>query len=321
MLIVDAGGKGDFTSIQAAIDALSEKEEGKTKILIRPGIYRERVVIHRDHVRLSGEDAETTVITRSGCAKDLNPDGTERGTFLSATMLVTGRDVEIRNLTIRNDAGDGREVGQAVALYAAGDGCVMRGCRLLAHQDTLFCGPLMPKVIADVGAEYAGSAEVVTSVGDCPATHSRLRFEDCLIRGDIDFIFGPYRCLFENCELFMNERGGFYTAANTPEEQDLGLVFHRCRLTGACGNGQAYLGRPWRKYARTVFLDCEMDEHVAPEGFRDWDGERVITGRCGEWNTRGARADQSPRHPAQKRMTDEEAKHILESIKKDGKAE
>jgi pectinesterase len=84
-------------------------------------------------------------------------------------------------------------------------------------------------------------------------------------------------------------------------------VFHRCLLTGECGEGKAYLGRPWRKYARTVFLDCEMDSHVAPEGFADWDEERVITDRCGEWHTTGPQADQRFRHPAQKRLTDAEA--------------
>ena len=85
------------------------------------------------------------------------------------------------------------------------------------------------------------------------------------------------------------------------------MVFHRCLLTGECEPGAGYLGRPWRKYARTLFLECEMDEHVAPEGFCDWDADRVVTDRCGEWHTSGARAGQETRHPAQKRLTDEEA--------------
>ena len=123
----------------------------------------------------------------------------------------------------------------------------------------------------------------------------------------MDFIFGCYRCWFERCTLFMNARGGFYTAANTNEAQPHGLVFHRCVLTGECESGAGFLGRPWRKHARTVFLECEMDEHVAPEGFCDWDEERVVTYRLGEWGTTGCRADQSSRHPAQKRLTEEEA--------------
>ena len=274
MIIVAPDGTGDFCSIQAAVDALPESGG---EILIRPGEYREKAVVHRDGVRLAGEDRERTVITWNGCAKDLYPDGTEKGTFLSATLMVTGSDVTVENLTIRNDAGDGRVAGQAVAVYAAGDRGVWRNCSLIAHQ----------------------------------LTRSRQYFENCLIRGDVDFIFGSYRCWFENCTLFMNERGGWYTAANTNENQPRGFVFHRCRLTGECAPGAGYLGRPWRKYARTVFLECEMDEHVAPEGFSDWDGERVVTDRCGEWRTTGARADQRTRHPAQRRLTDREAEEIL----------
>ena len=126
----------------------------------------------------------------------------------------------------------------------------------------------------------------------------------------MDFIFGSYRCWFECCTLFMNERGGYYTAANTNQAQPYGFVFHRCRLTGDCQPGEGWLGRPWRKYARTVFLECEMDEHVAPEGFCDWDKDRVVTDRYGEWHTTGVRADQTVRHPSQKRLTDEEALNI-----------
>ena len=311
MIIVAKDGSGDFTSLQAAIDALPEAGgEGTAEILIRAGEYREKVVIHRDHVRLTGEDREKTVITWNGCAKDRYPDGTEKGTFLSATLMTTGEDIEVENLTIRNDAGDGRDVGQAVAVYAAGDRGSWRRCSFIAHQDTLFCGPIrMPNTLEDIG-ERSGKAERFFRVEDGHLTYSRQYFEDCFIRGDVDFIFGSYRCWFERCELYMNERGGFYTAANTNEAQDFGFVFHRCRLTGECAPGEGFLGRPWRKYARTVFLACEMDEHVAEEGFCDWDEERVVTGRYGEWRTTGVRADQTGRHPAQKRMTDGEAAAI-----------
>ena len=307
MIIVARDGSGDYTSLQAAVDGVTESGRAPVIILMRAGEYQEKVVIHRNNIRIVGEDPETTVLTWNGCAKDTYPDGTEKGTFLSSTLMVTGHNVEVENLTVRNDAGDGRKVGQAVAVYAAGDRGVWRNCRMIACQDTLFCGPLrIPNVIEEIG-DRRGAAEAVTRVEDGHLTWSRQYFENCFIRGDVDFIFGSYRCWFEKCTLFMNERGGWYTAANTNRHQPHGMVFHRCRLTGACGEGEASLGRPWRAFARTVFLDCEMDAHVAPDGFRDWDGERVVTERYGEWHTRGARADQRSRHPAQKRLTDEDA--------------
>ena len=311
MIIVAKDGSGDFRSIQEAVDALPDTAEGEgARILVREGEYRERVVIHKNGVRLEGADREGTVLAWNGCAKDTYPDGTEKGTFLSATLTVTGRDVTVENMTVRNDAGDGRKAGQAVAVYAAGDRGIWRRCSLLAHQDTLFCGPVRLPNLGEAIGSRAGCAEAYTRVEDGPLTRSRQYFEECLIRGDVDFIFGPYRCWFEGCTLFMNERGGWYTAANTNEAQPFGFVFHNCALTGECAEGAAFLGRPWRKYARTVFLACEMDAHVAPEGFSDWDAERVITGRCGEWRTSGARADQRTRHPAQKRLTDAEAAEI-----------
>ena len=303
--IVSGDGTGDFISVQQAVDA---SPDGGT-VYIRRGVYHERVVAHRDGLRIVGESAEDTVITGSACAKDTFPDGRPRGTFLSFTMIMTGRDVTVENLTVRNDAGDGDAVGQAVAVYAAGDRGVWRGCRLIAHQDTLFCGPTMPKVEVDI-APYVSHAECVESVGDSPLTHGRVYFENCLIRGDTDFIFGPYRCWFEGCTLVMNARGGWYTAANTPEDQPYGFVFHRCRLTGECPAGKAYLGRPWRRFARTLFLDCDMDACVAPQGFADWDEDVRVSDRCGEWKTAGIRADLRSRHPAQKRLTDEEAEAV-----------
>ena len=307
MIVVAKDGTGDFTSIQAAIDAIPEAPgRSPALVLVCAGEYREKVVIHRDHVRLVGEDRDRTVLTWNGCAMDQYEDGTVKGTFLSATLMTTGRNIEVENMTVRNDAGDGREVGQAVAVYAAGDRGIWRNCRFIAHQDTLFCGPVrLPNTLEDI-LPRGGSAEKAIRVEGGPLTSGRQYFEDCFIRGDVDFIFGCYRCWFERCTLFMNIRGGFYTAANTNRAQPFGFVFHRCVLTGECGDGEGFLGRPWRKNARTLFLECEMDEHVAPEGFCDWDADRVVTDRCGEWRTTGARADQSCRHPAQKRLTDEE---------------
>ncbi len=309
-IVIAPDGSGDFTSLQAAVDAIPEAAEG-AELFLRSGVYRERVVIHRDSVRLVGEDRERTVIAASGCAKDPDENGLERGTFLSATLLVSGSHVTVENLTVRNDAGDGRIVGQAVAVYAAGDRGLWRNVNMIANQDTLYCGPLNPKV-AEFISPRRGSAELadVDNLGNCPLTESVQRFENCFIRGDVDFIFGSYRCLFDRCTLYMNERGGYYTASNSAEGQPWGMVFRRCVLTGECAEGKAWLGRPWRRFARTVFLNCDMDDHVAPQGFSDWDEERVITDLYGEYGTTGVRADLSERDPREKRLSPQEAQEF-----------
>lgn len=301
MTITVAKQGGDHRDIQSAVNAAANGDE----ILILNGVYEGRVCVNKDGLRLRGESAQGVVITASHCAKDKDENGKDKGTFLSFTFIVTGNDVTVENLTIRNDAGDGSVVGQAVAVYAAGDRDVWKNVRMIAHQDTLFCGPTMPKVAKEVLPVILPDG--VDSVGDCPEIHMRQYFEDCFIQGDVDFIFGPYTCWFEHCTLFMNARGGYYTAANTPEACEWGMVFHDCLLTG---EGEGYLGRPWRAFARTLFLDCCMDEHVHPQGFADWDEKRVVTERYGEYGTTGARAEQSTRHPKQKRMTAEEAARL-----------
>ncbi|MCR4621291.1 MAG: hypothetical protein K5663_04345 [Clostridiales bacterium] len=304
--VVAKDGSGDFTSIQQAVDAMPVASNTPSIIILRMDEYRERVVIDKSDLRIVGEARDRTVITASACAKDQDADGKEKGTFLSSTVIVTGDNVEIENLTIRNDAGDGRQVGQAVALYAAGDRGVFRNLRLIAHQDTLFCGPLMEKVVKDIQGRR-GRAQIVDSVCDCTPTFAREYFENCFIQGDVDFIFGPYRCWFEKCTLFMNRRGGWYTAANTPESQPHGFVFSDCALTGECGEGMAFLGRPWRKFARTAFVGCSMDACVAPQGFADWDGERRVTWRYQEYATTGENSGLEARHPSEKLLTSQEA--------------
>ncbi len=166
--IVAKDGSGDFTSLQQAVDEAPRGGLEPTVILLRMDTYQEKVVIHRDHLRIVGEARDRTVLTFSGCAKDKDEEGLEKGTFLSYTLLITGRDVEIENLTVRNDAGNGETVGQAVAVYAAGDRGVFRNCRLIAHQDTLFLGPTMPKLQKDALPRVI--PEGVPGVGDCPYT-------------------------------------------------------------------------------------------------------------------------------------------------------
>lgn len=308
--VIAQDGTGDFTSIQAAIDALPDGNRAPTTLLVRMEEFHEKVIVNKDNLRIVGEARDRTVLTNSGCAKDLDADGQEKGTFLSYTLLITGRNVEIENITVRNDAGDGRDVGQAVAVYAAGDRGVFRNVKMIAHQDTLFCGPVNEKVRLDALPREIYTTAHTENLGSCPPVYGRVYLEDCFIQGDVDFIFGPYRCWFERCTLFMNPRGGIYTAANTPEPSPYGMVFHRCRLTGACEPGKAALGRPWRAFARTVFLHCEMDEHVNPAGFEDWMGGSPVTERCGEFATTGAREDQSTRHPKQKRLSAQEAETL-----------
>lgn len=139
--------EGAYRSISAALEAAERCVPDATvpvRVLVAPGEYRERVEIRRPHVTLEGETAESVRIVRGLGAKMPSEDGSGQdgrlGTFRTYTVLVDADDVTLAGLTIENDAGDSRKVGQAIALYADGDRLVVDTCRILGHQDTLFWG-------------------------------------------------------------------------------------------------------------------------------------------------------------------------------------
>ncbi len=302
ILTVSPDGSAQYTTIQAAVDAAPDSFSTPAVIRVYRGDYDEKLHITKNNLRIVGDAAERVTLTHSDYAKQTYADGvTEKGTFCSYTVIITGHNVEIENMTIRNDAGDGRVVGQAVAVYAAGDRGIFRNCRFVANQDTLYCGPVMPKV-ADNALPYVLPV-TAASCGDATLVPYRQYFENCEIVGDVDYIFGSFTCWFEKCKLICNNRGeslnGYYTATNTPETQPFGFVFNQCHLTGDnCAPKSVSLGRPWRKFARTTFLNCQMDECVMDEGWLDWDEERPVTFRYQEYGTTGARNHLSLRHPA-----------------------
>jgi pectinesterase len=238
--IVALDGSGDFTSIQTAVDACKAFPDQRVIIHIKNGTYREKVKIPACNTRLSliGESVEQTIITW-----DDNFNKIKRGrnsTFYTYTLMVEADDFTMENLTVENSAGP---VGQGVALHVEGDRCVFRNCRILGNQDTLYT---------------AGQ-------------NSRQYFRDCYIEGTTDYIFGAATVLFENCTI-CSKTDSYITAASTPPGKPFGYVFLHCRLKAKEGVTKVLLGRPWRDYARTVFINCEMGPHILPEGWSNWSG-------------------------------------------------
>ena len=234
-VLVSPDGSGDFRTVQQAVDHAPQQGDGRLIIAIQPGIYHERVVIPQDRPRVTllglGHEPNSTVITYSMSA------ATAGGTFLSSTVDVEGAEFEATNLTIENSFGPG---SQAVALSVHSDRAVLRHCRLIGWQDTLY---------AASGRQY---------------------YDRCYIEGAVDFIFGNARAVFDHCEI-RSAGAGYVTAeSRTAPDGSGGFVFNHCKLTAANGVKQVYLGRPWRPYARVVFLSTEMGAHIDPAGWREW---------------------------------------------------
>ncbi|SDM29754.1 pectinesterase [Catalinimonas alkaloidigena] len=257
-LVVAADGSGDFTTIQAAFDAVPALRKNRTQIFVKPGTYKEKLTLpaNKTNVSLIGEYPHTTVITYDDYASKKNRFGEEIGTSGSSGFFVFGDGFIARNLTFQNSAGP---VGQAVAVRVDGDQVIFDNCRFLGFQDTLY--PHGEK--------------------------SRQYYRNCYVEGTVDFIFGWSTAVFEDCEIFCKE-SGYITAASTLEETPYGFVFLRCNLTGSAPAHSFYLGRPWRPYAKTVFVDCTMGPHIKPEGWHNWNKpEAEQTSFYAEYNSKG----------------------------------
>ena len=314
-----------FTSISKALSYITKGYEAKeasypameedleeVNLYIAPGTYHERLVLERPYVNIIGENAESTLITYGDYAKDIMPDGSKRGTFRTATLRIRTHDVTMRNITVRNHAGFGHTVGQALALYVDGDRNSFYDVRLMGSQDTLFTAPL-PRKEAKPGG-FTGPGE------HTPRIMGRQYYKNCFIQGDVDFIFGGACCYFEECTIYSKfpedripEAGsdsiyGYVTAASTFEKEPYGYVFDRCKLTSDCPEGSIYLGRPWREYAKTVFLNCELGPHIHPAGWDDWQKPHGHF-YYGEYHSTGEGASPSTRQDYSHQLTDEEAAH------------
>ncbi len=229
-----------------------------TTIRLRKGIYHEKVVIPAwlANVEIIGEGADSTIITH-----DDHATLHDMGTFRTYTMRIDGSNITLRNITIANTAG---RVGQAVALHTEGDRIALYNCHLKGNQDTFYTG---------------GEGQ-------------RIYLQECYIEGTTDFIFGSATAWFERCTLH-SLSNSYITAASTPAHIPFGYIFNQCHLTAAPDVTKVYLGRPWRPYASTLFINCTMGNHVRPVGWHNWrNPDNELTARYGEYGTTGCTTDQ-----------------------------
>ena len=269
-IVVAADGSGDFKTIQQALDHVPDDNSQRVVIQIKPGTYQEQIrVTGKRDVTLRGEDARKTIITHRLSALEAG------STRLAFTAYVNANNFRAENLTFENTFGTG---SQAVALFVDAEDAVFENCRFLGWQDTLF------------------------------VNGSRHFFKDCYIEGHVDFIFGSASAVFENCTIHSKGEGYVTAHYRTSDEEKTGFVFLRCRLTGQDTGKGVYLGRPWRPYARVVFIDSWLGEHIRPQGWDNWrDPAREKTAWFGEYKSSGPGANPKARVAWSKQLTDAEA--------------
>ena len=275
-IVVSRDGTGNFRTLQEAIESARAFMDYTVTIYVKNGVYKEKVIVPSwvENIDIIGEDRDKTIITYDDHA-NIN----KMGTFRTYTVKVEGSDITFKNLTIENNAA---QLGQAVALHTEGDRLKFINCRILGNQDTIYTG----------------------------AKFTRLYFKDCYIDGTTDFIFGPSTALFEDC-IIHSKRNSYVTAASTPKEAKYGYVFKHCKLTAEPGVDKVYLGRPWRPYAYTLFIECELGKHIVLAGWHNWGKQsNEETARYMEYKNTGEGANTSERVAWSKQLTKIEAEAV-----------
>ncbi len=275
-IVVSRDGTGNFRTLQEAIESARAFMDYTVTIYVRNGVYKEKVIVPSwvENIDIIGENRDKTIITYDDHA-NIN----KMGTFRTYTVKVEGSDITFKNLTIENNAA---QLGQAVALHTEGDRLKFINCRILGNQDTIYTG----------------------------AKFTRLYFKDCYIDGTTDFIFGPSTALFEDC-IIHSKRNSYVTAASTPKEAKYGYVFKHCKLTAEPGVDKVYLGRPWRPYAYTLFIECELGKHIVSAGWHNWGKQsNEETARYMEYKNTGEGANASERVAWSKQLTKKEAEAV-----------
>ena len=297
-IVVARDGTGEFRTVTEAIEVCRAFMDYHKVIFIKKGTYKEKVIIPQwlQNIELCGEDRDQTIITYDDHA-NITMDGSywpkelkdqllamgnrpKLGTFRTFTLRIDGNNITLKNLTVENNAA---RLGQAVALHTQGDRLLFVDCRFLGHQDTVYTG------VAD----------------------TRMLFSDCYIEGTTDFIFGPSTAWFERCTIHC-KADSYITAASTPKEVAYGYVFNNCTITADSHVTKLYLGRPWRDYGYTLFMNCELPKAIVPQGWHHWQKEREQTARYMEYNNRGEGAATAGRAAWSRQLTKKEAQQITQ---------
>ncbi|KAK4774276.1 hypothetical protein SAY86_009211 [Trapa natans] len=276
-LTVDAtvcrdGAGGCYGKVQDAVDAAPDNGDGRFVIHIKAGVYNQtvRIPLEKKNVVFVGDGVGKTVITGN-----LNVGQPGMSTYNSATVGVVGDGFMATGITFENTAGP--NTMQAVAFRSTSDFSYIENCEFLGHQDTLYASSL------------------------------RQYYKSCRIEGNVDFIFGNAAAVFDGCEILMRprqlqpEKGESSTItahARADPSQSTGFVFQNCLINGTDAYMKLYyqnpklhnnfLGRPWREYSRTVFINCNLQALISPQGWMPWSGDFALnTLFYGEFNNTG----------------------------------
>ncbi|MCW3078935.1 pectinesterase family protein [Segetibacter sp.] len=268
-IIVDINGKGDFKSVQGAINSLPDFSNIARIILIKKGIYNEKIYIQKHNIALVGEDREHTIITQA-IARDewrcLHNDD-----WGVATLNIDGNDITLQNLTITNSYG----------FKLSKD--VMINCPI----DTL----AKQKKIAKSGHQMAMRTMNATrlkainchfsafggdTVSPWNVENGLFYFKDCIMEGGVDFYCPRGWAYAENCR-FISHSGSAAIWHDGSKYEDSKTVLVDCSFEGFNGFN---LGR-YHRDAQFYLINCRFAANMSDKNIY-----RVETSNTIQWGDR-----------------------------------
>lgn len=279
-IIVAKDGSGNYTTVQAALDAVPSGNLTPVSIFIKKGKYKEVIVVdaRKNFISLIGEDKDNTILSFDNHAGTKLSNGDTLNTWTCASFFIFANNFHAQNLTFENNAGF--TAGQAVAVRIEGNRVSFKNCRIIGFQDVLF---------------LSGSGV-------------KQYFEDCYIEGTTDFIFGAATAVFKNCSI-NSKKNSHVTAASTNSIIPFGFVFFNCKLTADSNVNKVSLGRPWSPTASVTYINCWLGKHIIADGWNNWKNPaNEATARFAEYNSTGPGANATARVAWSKQLTEEEAK-------------
>lgn len=281
-ITVAKDGSGNYSTVQAALDAISSGNTKPVTVYIKKGVYKEVIIVdaRKNFITLKGEDKNKTILSFDNHAGTRLSNGDTLNTWTCASFFVYGNDFHAENLSFENNAGF--TAGQAVALRVEGNRVSFKNCRIVGFQDVLF--------LSGSGVKHY--------------------FKDCYIEGTTDFIFGAATAVFEQCHIH-SKKNSHVTAASTNSIIPYGFVFFNCTLTADSNINKVSLGRPWSPTASVTYINCWMGKHIIATGWDNWrNPANESTVRYAEYNSTGPGANPAARVPWSKQFGNEEVKKI-----------
>lgn len=245
--VVAKDGSGDYTSIQAAIDAAPVGRALPWLIFVKNGRYKGHVDIPstKPFINLIGQNRDSVIITDSRLSgkSTVFPDSAVYSVDPGATVVVKSADCYFENICFENQFGYETVSGpQALALYTLNDRLVMNNCWLRSYQDTY-----------------------LTTYGNVSYRHY---LKNCRIEGAVDFIYGGGDVFFDKCLIYCTRpSGGWIVAPSHQAGTKWGYVFDQCTVDGPSSSYTTYLGRPWTGSPMASFFNSTFKIGVYPEGW------------------------------------------------------